>query len=160
MALDGAAHAAVDSAVRLTKKQKNLGKLSGMVNAVCRKVAGEGVKLFDEIDSAKVDTPAWLWMRLVHDYGKEAARGIATAHRNGAPLDLSIRDDAAGWSERLAGTMLPGETVRLSDAGAVPELLGYSEGAWWAQDAAAALPVRLLGDVKGKRVLDLSLIHI
>ena len=155
LALDGAAHAAVDSAVRLTKKQKNLGKLSGMVNAVCRKVAGEGVKLFGEIDSAKVDTPAWLWMRLVHDYGEEAARGIATAHRNGAPLDLSIREDAAGWSERLAGTLLPGETVRLADAGAVPDLLGYAEGSWWAQDAAAALPARLLGDVKGKRVLDL-----
>ena len=155
LALDGAAHAAVDSAVRLTKKQKNLGKLSGMVNAVCRKVAGEGVKLFDEIDAAKVDTPAWLWMRLVHDYGEDAARGIAAAHRNGAPLDLSIREDATGWSERLAGTLLPGETVRLTDAGAVPELLGYTEGAWWAQDAAAALPARLLGDVRGKRVLDL-----
>jgi len=152
---DGAAHAAVDSAVRLTKKQKNLGKLSGMVNAVCRKVAGEGVKLFDQIDSEKVDTPAWLWMRLVHDYGEETARGIATAHRNGAPLDLSIRDDPAGWSVRLAGTLLPSETVRLTDAGAVPDLLGYTEGAWWAQDAAAALPARLLGDVKGKRVLDL-----
>jgi len=155
LALDGAAHAAVDSAVRLTKKQKNLGKLSGMVNAVCRKVAGEGVKLFDQIDSEKVDTPAWLWMRLVHDYGEETARGIATAHRNGAPLDLSIRDDPAGWSVRLAGTLLPSETVRLTDAGAVPDLLGYTEGAWWAQDAAAALPARLLGDVKGKRVLDL-----
>ena len=155
LALDGAAHAAVDSAVRLTKKQKNLGKLSGMVNAVCRKVAGEGVKLFDEIDSAKVDTPAWLWMRLVHDYGEEAARGIATAHRNGAPLDLSMREDPDGWTERLAGTMLPGGTVRLTDAGAVTELLGYSDGAWWAQDAAAALPVRLLGDMTGKRVLDL-----
>jgi len=155
LALDGAAHAAVDCAVRLTKKQKNLGKLSGMVNAVCRKVAGEGVKLFDEIDSAKVDTPAWLWMRLVHDYGEEAARGIAAAHRNGAPLDLSIRDDAPAWAERLVGALLPGETVRLADAGAVPDLLGYSDGAWWAQDAAAALPARLLGDVKGKRVLDL-----
>jgi len=155
LALDGAAHAAVDSAVRLTKKQKNLGKLSGMVNAVCRKVAGEGVRLFDQIDSEKVDTPAWLWMRLVHDYGEETARGIATAHRNGAPLDLSIRDDPAGWSVRLAGTLLPSETVRLTDAGAVPDLLGYTEGAWWAQDAAAALPARLLGDVKGKRVLDL-----
>jgi len=155
LALDGAAHAAVDSAVRLTKKQKNLGKLSGMVNAVCRKVANEGVKLFDKIDAPKVDTPAWLWMRLVHDYGEEAARGIATAHRNGAPLDLSMRQNSEDWAEKLGGALLPGGTVRLADAGAVPELEGYAEGAWWAQDAAAALPVRLLGDMRGKRVLDL-----
>lgn len=155
LALDGAAHAAVDNAVRLTKKQKNLGKLSGMVNAICRKVAGEGVKLFDEMDAARVDTPAWLWMRLVHDYGEEAARGIAVAHRVGAPLDLSMREDAEGWATRMAGALLPGGTVRLTDAGAVPDLPGFAEGMWWAQDAAAALPARLLGDVKGKRVLDL-----
>ena len=35
------------------------------------------------------------------------------------------------------------------------QLAGYSEGAWWIQDAAAALPARMLGDVAGKRVLDL-----
>ncbi len=155
LALDGAAHAAVDSAVRLTKKQKNLAKLSGMVNAVCRKVAGEGVKLFDEIDAPKTDTPAWLWMRLVHDYGEDAARGIASAHRHGAPLDLSLREVSVPSIEKLGGAMLPGGTLRLDDAGSVPDLPGYSEGEWWAQDAAAALPVRLLGNVKGKRVLDL-----
>lgn len=155
LALDGAAHAAVDSAVRLTKKNRKIAKLSGMVNAVCRKIAGEGVRLFDEIDAAKADTPAWLWMRLVHDYGEEAARAIAASHRNGAPLDLSMRDGKGALSETLGGTLLPGGTLRLDEAGAVPDLAGYKEGAWWAQDAAAALPVRLLGNVKGNRVLDL-----
>jgi 16S rRNA (cytosine967-C5)-methyltransferase len=37
----------------------------------------------------------------------------------------------------------------------VDELPGYAEGAWWVQDAAAALPARLLGEVSGLRVLDL-----
>ena len=35
-------------------------------------------------------------------------------------------------------------------------LPGYDEGAWWVQDAAAALPVRLLGPVAGKRVLEIG----
>ena len=39
--------------------------------------------------------------------------------------------------------------------GLVDSLPGFNEGAWWVQDAAAALPARLLGDVRGKRVLDL-----
>jgi 16S rRNA (cytosine967-C5)-methyltransferase len=32
---------------------------------------------------------------------------------------------------------------------------GYGDGAWWVQDAAAALPARLLGDVRGLTVADL-----
>ena len=32
---------------------------------------------------------------------------------------------------------------------------GFAEGDWWVQDVAATLPVVLLGDVAGKRVIDL-----
>jgi 16S rRNA (cytosine967-C5)-methyltransferase len=39
--------------------------------------------------------------------------------------------------------------------GPVAALPGYQEGAWWVQDAAAALPARLLGDVRGRMVADL-----
>jgi len=34
-------------------------------------------------------------------------------------------------------------------------LPGYAEGAWWVQDATAAIPARLLGDVAGRKVIDL-----
>jgi 16S rRNA (cytosine967-C5)-methyltransferase len=34
-------------------------------------------------------------------------------------------------------------------------LPGFAEGQWWVQDAAAALPARLLGDVAGKSIADL-----
>jgi 16S rRNA (cytosine967-C5)-methyltransferase len=34
-------------------------------------------------------------------------------------------------------------------------LPGFTEGQWWVQDAAAALPARLFGDVAGKSVADL-----
>lgn len=156
MALDGAPHAAVDTAVRLAKRLPETRRLSGMVNAVCRRMADEGCRLFDDLDAEAVDTPAWLWERLKSAYGKETARAIATAHRNGAPLDLMPArfDEGAALAEKLGGTLTPAGTVRL-EGGAVAALDGYGEGAWWVQDAAATLPVRLLGDVKGKRVLDL-----
>ena len=51
--------------------------------------------------------------------------------------------------------MLPTGTVRLNEARRVSALPGYDEGAWWVQDAAAALPARLLGEVAGKDVADL-----
>ena len=34
-------------------------------------------------------------------------------------------------------------------------LPGFNEGQWWVQDAAAALPAKLFGDLKGKRIADL-----
>ena len=51
--------------------------------------------------------------------------------------------------------MLPTGTVRAIVHGPVSQLPGYDDGAWWVQDAAAALPARLLGDVRGKTVADL-----
>ena len=155
LALDGAPHAAVDSAVRLTKREPQTRRMAGMVNAVCRKIADEGVKLFDTLDPGRTDTPAWLWERLVHDYGLFDAERIATAHRHGAPLDLSARRDPEGWAARLGGELLPSGTIRLGQGGAVETLEGYAEGSWWVQDAAAALPVKLMGEVAGLRVLDL-----
>ena len=51
--------------------------------------------------------------------------------------------------------MLPTGSVRLEAGGRIEDLPGYAEGAWWVQDAAAALPARLLGSVAGLSVADL-----
>src|SRR5213078_5166947 len=83
------------------------------------------------------------------------ARAIATAHLKEAPLDLTLRTDDDEWSEKLQATKLPTGTLRRPSGGSVMSLPGYAEGAWWIQDAAAALPARLFGDVRGKTVADL-----
>ena len=83
------------------------------------------------------------------------ARAIAAAHASEPALDLSVKSDPAHWAEALGGRVLPTETVRTIAHGPVSKLPGYDEGAWWVQDAAAALPARLLGDVDGKTVADL-----
>jgi 16S rRNA (cytosine967-C5)-methyltransferase len=51
--------------------------------------------------------------------------------------------------------MLPTGSLRLAEAGQITALPGYAEGAWWVQDAAAALPARVLDPRPGERVLDL-----
>jgi len=45
--------------------------------------------------------------------------------------------------------------LRRQGGGAIANLPGYHEAAWWVQDAAAALPVKLLGNIAGEAVLDL-----
>ncbi len=151
------AHAAVDTSVRLAHTH-GLKPLTGLINAVLRRLGREGPAIAQAQDAARINTPGWLWHAWTKAYGSETCRRIADAHLAEAPLDLTVKEDGPGWAARLGGTLLPTGTVRLSQKGQkglLTELPGFSDGAWWVQDAAAALPVRLLGEVAGKRVIDL-----
>jgi 16S rRNA (cytosine967-C5)-methyltransferase len=106
-------------------------------------------------DAPRLNTPDWLWRSWAASYGEATARAIATAHLKEAPLDLTLRYDAEAWSEKLQGNLLPTGTLRRSAGGSVMALPGYAEGAWWVQDAAAALPARLFGEVQGREIIDL-----
>jgi 16S rRNA (cytosine967-C5)-methyltransferase len=105
-----------------------------------------------------LNTPAWLWDRWCAAYGEAGARAIADQHMREPPLDLRVVDpnQRDAWAETLAATVLPTGTLRLPPGtGDVRRLAGYDDGAWWVQDAAAALPVQLLGDVADREVVDL-----
>jgi 16S rRNA (cytosine967-C5)-methyltransferase len=148
-------HAAVDLSVRLVQADRRAAKYAGLVNAVLRRCAREGQPLIDEIKSQSLDVPPWLLARWVANYGEAAAAEIAGAIGYEPPLDLTVKSDAPQWATRLHGETLPTGTVRTLLQGSVAMLPGFSEGKWWVQDAAAALPVRLFGDLKGQRIADL-----
>jgi 16S rRNA (cytosine967-C5)-methyltransferase len=118
-------------------------------------VAKEGPQHLARIDSADFDTPPWLMQRWLRAYGAETARGIARANGQEPALDLTVKSDAESWAARLHGNVLPTGTVRVAAQGRISLLPGFAEGAWWVQDAAAALPAPLFGDLRGKRVADL-----
>ncbi len=154
--LDTPAHAVVDTAVQMTKKGK-FAPYSGMVNAVLRRLSREGKDLAAAVDAPRLNTPRWLWQDWVATYGEDTARAMAEAHLGEAPLDITLRpgEDPAAWAERLEAVVLPTGTLRRAAGGSISALPGFDEGTWWVQDAAAALPARLLGDVAGLRVADL-----
>jgi len=147
-------HAAVATSVDLAQSRGYLAH-KGLVNAVLRRLSVEGPDRLAMQDTPRLNTPDWLWQSWTNHYGEDVARSIATAHLREAPLDLTPRANSTEWCEKLAATQLPTGTLRRSGGGAVASLPGYAEGAWWVQDAAAALPARMLGQVAGKRVLDL-----
>jgi 16S rRNA (cytosine967-C5)-methyltransferase len=153
--LDVPDHAAVDLAVRLVRADRHGAHFTGLVNAVLRRLAREGKARLAELDAATLDTPQWLMERWAATYGEQTARAIAAANASEAALDLTMKGDPAPWAERLGGWVLPTGSVRLIAHGSVTALPGFAEGAWWVQDAAAALPARLLGDVAGLRIADL-----
>ena len=146
-------HAAVDLAVRLAQADRRAARYAGLVNAVLRRVTQNRAAI-DLAESTR-DTPAWLLKRWTAHYGAETARAIAIANGHEPALDLTVKGNAESWAERLRGRVLPTGTVRTLAQGAITLLPGFSEGAWWVQDAAAALPAHLLGDVAGLAVADL-----
>jgi 16S rRNA (cytosine967-C5)-methyltransferase len=148
-------HAAVDLSVRLVQSDRRAAKYAGLVNAVLRRCAREGQPLIDEVQAQTLDVPAWLMTRWTAQYGEVTARAIALALSHEPSLDLTVKSDAAQWATRLHGETLPTGTVRTLLHGPVTMLPGFSDGQWWVQDAAAALPARLLGDIKGKAIADL-----
>jgi 16S rRNA (cytosine967-C5)-methyltransferase len=153
--LEVADHAAVDLAVRLVQADRRSARYAGMTNAVLRRLAREGAQLLASIDTTALDTPQWLMARWEKNYGAKIARAIAIANSHEPALDLTVRNDPEHWASVLGGRVLPTGSVRALVHGPIPQLPGYAEGAWWVQDAAAALPAKLLGDVRGLAVADL-----
>src|SRR5215468_1811482 len=147
-------HAAVATSVDIAQSRGFMSH-KGLVNAVLRRLSVEGPERVEEQDAPRLNTPDWLWRSWSRTYGEATARAIATAHLREAPLDLTLREDAETWRATLDGVLLPTGTLRRAAGGALASLPGYAEGAWWVQDAAAALPARLFGDVAGHDVIDL-----
>jgi 16S rRNA (cytosine967-C5)-methyltransferase len=153
-------HAAVATGVETIKRSPQT-KFSGLVNAVLRRVADHGPAMVAQQNAGDLNTPSWLRQRWAAHYGDSTADLVGRAHLSEAPVDLTLKDDttAAQWATALKGEVLPTGSVRLGDAGRIEALPGFDEGAWWVQDAAAALPARILlqalGESHGKRVADL-----
>jgi 16S rRNA (cytosine967-C5)-methyltransferase len=147
-------HSAVDLAVTLARQDDRAQAFSGLANAVLRRLSREKAERLAAVP-AEADTPAWLMERWRAAYGAATAAAITAAHRHEPPLDISVKSDPQHWAERLGGHVLPTGSVRLAAHGPIPSLPGFEDGAWWVQDAAAALPARLLGVVAGQRIADL-----
>ena len=153
---DGAApHGVVNAAVALARAGgRRTEGFTGLVNAVLRRVSEFGQENWQALPPPAL--PDWLRGRLMSAYGKKAVQAMEAAHLRGAPIDLTLKDgDPQEWAERLSAHALPTGSLRLTGRGQVSDLAGFDDGAWWVQDAAAALAVKLLAPQDGERVLDL-----
>ncbi len=157
--LETPAYAAVGIMVALTKRGNE--PQAGMVNAVLRRVSEKGAGILAAQNAAKLNTPAWLWSSWLAAYGEPATIATAEAHMQEPALDFSLKNpaEAADWAKRLDATPLPTGSLRRAGGGRIQDLDGFAEGGWWIQDAAAALPAKIvlhaLGGGAGKTVIDL-----
>jgi 16S rRNA (cytosine967-C5)-methyltransferase len=151
--LEVANHATVDLSVELANEIRNK-RFSGLVNAVLRKTVAEGRAILETLPP-EADTAEWMRTRWRNTYGEETLRAICLAHRMEPALDISTKSDPSALAAALEGIVLSTGSVRVTGKGTITQLPGYDEGEWWVQDAAASIPAKLLGDIKGKRVADL-----
>ncbi|MGR3648830.1 MAG: RsmB/NOP family class I SAM-dependent RNA methyltransferase [Shimia sp.] len=149
----GAAHGVVNDAVEIVAKNKHTSGMKGLVNAVLRKVDASGQAEWDKLRIPRL--PKWLRKPLTQAYDSEIMLGIEAAHYAGAPLDLTPKSNGAALAEAVGGALLPTGSVRVPSGQQVSALSGYSAGDWWVQDAAAALPAKILDVQPGEKVLDL-----
>jgi 16S rRNA (cytosine967-C5)-methyltransferase len=149
------AHAAVNTTVDLARRYRQ-GRHLGLINALLRRIARDGAESIAAQDAARLNTPDWLLRSWTAAYGPDACRRIAESHLHEPPLDLTAKGDPMALADRLGAELLPTGSLRLHNREApVTALPGFATGDWWVQDAAAALPARLLGDIRGWRVIDL-----
>lgn len=153
--MDVADHAAVDTAVRLAERQ-GLDRQKGFVNAILRNLIRDGQKRLDNQDGGRLNTPEWLLKIWINDYGLNVAGQICEAHMKEAPLDITVKDiaDRPYWGNALQASELSTGTLRRISGGNIREMDGFDDGKWWIQDAAAAIPAMLFGDIQGKKVID------
>jgi len=153
--IDGvAAYAAIDGAVRQMQAGKHR-KFAGLVNAVGRRITREGPEALAA--AAAPALPSWMAKPITRAWGEEAAAAIAAAHLVAPATDLTLKnpDQAESLAQALEADLLPTASLRLHKPSQISLLPGFETGDWWVQDAAAALPVRLLGDIAGADVVDL-----
>lgn len=153
--LDVPDHSAVDLAVEQANGDPRSRRFAKLVNAILRRLGREKDALLASVEDLPC-MPDWFMKRLTAVYGPDHAQAIAASQLEPPTIDLTVKSDAAGWAEKLGGQLLPTGSVRLDRfRGSITALEGFEDGNWWVQDAAAALPAKLFGDLSGKRVADL-----
>ncbi|MDO9589498.1 MAG: RsmB/NOP family class I SAM-dependent RNA methyltransferase [Brevundimonas sp.] len=151
--LETPAFAAVSTAVKLAEREPKTRPYKNLVNAVLRGIDREGPGL----TTAESNLPEWLAARWRATYGEAALVGLALAAREEPATDLSVKPvvDPAAVAEAVEGEVLPGGSIRTGRRGDVATWPGFDDGVWWVQDAAAAVPGRLLDAKAGETVIDL-----
>ncbi len=145
-------YAAINSYVDLAKAQDNP-YIVGFVNAVLRKIAT------NKEDIAAMPQSIFFpkdFAKLVNQsYNKKQVAKIEAASLVEPPLDITAKSNHKDWAKKLGGKLMGNGTIRIFDAGAITKLNGYEQGQWWVQDLASSLAVQSLGNIRGKKVLDL-----
>ena len=142
------AFAAVSTTLTLAEESTSTQRFKGLMNAILRGLDRDGGASLLTVLDPSVNVPAWLLARWRAAHGEAACAALCRR----TPKNP---EDADAIADALEGVLLPSGSIRTSRRGDVAEFPGYDEGVWWVQDAAAAIPARLLDIRPGQTALDM-----
>ncbi len=160
--------AAVNEAVKSTKKN-GCAFASGLVNAVLRKVAADGL-VYPETDdpiynaSIRYSCPEWLVRHYVQSYGTDRAVSVLESFALSKPLYISVNTNRITLDALINSLAQAGVTaeklpdlpagLKLVNAGDVTLLPGFSEGFFHVQDYSSQLCCRYMDAKPGDFMVD------
>lgn len=148
--MDSPDYAVINSYVNIIKKQTDKFK-AGFVNAILRNISRNKTEL-QKNDKNPFFSPDFRKI-LRHDYSDNTIDLIEQSCLGEPSLDITVNNPSSAVC--AMGTFLPLGTLRLNNKGKIENLPDYTKGFWWVQDFSSALPVKMLDNIKGKKVLDL-----
>ena len=148
-------HAALSTSVDLMRAA-GFEHMTGMANAILRKISSLEISFDDPSELAKNIAPKTLqgWHKA---YGTARTNSFLPALFETPMIDLSFADHtkAKEMEATFNGTLITPLCLRAPLGGNVTEWKGFEDGHWWVQDIAATMPAHLLGNIDGKRVIDM-----
>jgi len=153
--LDTPPYAVVNIAIELTKKQNKGRFLKNLVNAILRKISLEKELLIKEYSDPILILPKWIKKRWLLRYGEVLLKQICSVQIIEPPLDLTVKKNPIEWAKKLTANVTKSGSVRLQNFSYIPSIEGYDTGDWWVQDAAATIPIKILGNIKNKNIIDI-----
>ena len=163
--------AAVNEAVKLTRKHSRNPKAAGLVNAVLRAYLRQRDELpeptgktWEETMSLRYSHPQWLVESFEARLGREGTEALLDADDQQPPTTVQVNALQVSPGQALESLQaqgvqaevhpwLPGCLV-LRGTGDLEELEAYQKGWFYVQDAAARMAVLAAGPKAGQRVLD------
>lgn len=154
-------HAAISETVNAAK-QLGFESMSGLVNAILRRVSRETVEFQTALNSTH-GLPSWLFKRLKKDW-PEQAETLCQALKQVAPLTLRINERQVSRNEYLEildeeqidarPCTLSDVAIVLEQTGNITHLPGFEEGGFSVQDEHAQLCAMILPNLDNKVVVD------
>ena len=145
-------YASVNTVVELYYGKRRIWR--SFVNALLRKVSNEK-KILDKIsNNILLNVPSWLKKSWKQQFGKDNTNKIIKAIFQEPPIDINVKNNPEDWKKTLNAKYLVNNTLRIKNIGNIKKLEGYKEGKWWVQDLAAQLPVKIMGEIKGKKIIE------
>ena len=147
-------YALVNSAVDLARISIKTKYFLGLINSVSRNLA----ERYQEKDLEFISNlESTLKNYLEKNYSKAIADNIERIYPLNSTIDISIKnlEEIEFWKKKLEAIILPTGSLRIKKDVKLTNLNGFNEGKWWVQDIASSIPIKLLGDLKEKEVLDL-----